>query len=463
MTINAEPIDKAKVDIELLHGDNALTLLRELDWLGQVIELRIKLYFQQGCELTSIDQLPSPELQLDDSLVATWLKQQQLGFNERLVLILALAPHIKPQALDTFFIRNSHFDKAYTEFGGWNGATHRGFLPTAETAVFILAGEDIALRLKVLSMFDASGILIKSSAIKLRHMGTNEPFLASALEVEQELLQYFCSGTVNKLNYSSEFPAALISSSLSWKDLVLGPVVYREINKIKAWVKHSDKILNQWGLEKSLKPGFSALFYGPPGTGKTLTATLIGAELGMDVYRIDLSSMVSKYIGETEKNLASLFDQAMNKKWVLFFDEADALFGSRSQVTSSHDKHANQEVSYLLQRLEDYPGIVILSTNLKDNIDEAFSRRFQSLVYFPMPDAAQRLQLWQKMLNGIIATEDLSELKRIANEFELAGGAISNVVRYAAINAAQVESDYLRAQDIRQGIARELRKEGKTI
>lgn len=102
MTINAEPIDKAKVDIELLHGDNALTLLRELDWLGQVIELRIKLYFQQGCELTSIDQLPSPELQLDDSLVATWLKQQQLGFNERLVLILALAPHIKPQALDTF-------------------------------------------------------------------------------------------------------------------------------------------------------------------------------------------------------------------------------------------------------------------------------------------------------------------------------------------------------------------------
>ena len=134
------------------------------------------------------------------------------------------------------------------------------------------------------------------------------------------------------------------------------------------------------------------LFHGPPGTGKTLTAGLLGKIAQKDVYRIDLSMVISKYIGETEKNLARLFDKAERKDWILFFDEADSLFGKRGQVKDAHDKYANQEVSYLLQRVEAYNGLVILASNFKNNIDEAFLRRFQSIIYFPLP-AKEELEL----------------------------------------------------------------------
>jgi len=210
-------------------------------------------------------------------------------------------------------------------------------------------------------------------------------------------------------------------------------------------------------------PGYRSLFYGPSGTGKTLTATLIGAELGVDVYRIDLSMVVSKYIGETEKNLANVFDQAQHKNWILFFDEADALFGKRTQTTSSNDRHANQEISYLLQRVEDYPGVVILATNLKANIDEAFARRFQSLVYFPLPDVIQRQQLWENMLSGPPGLAVGVDLARLAQSYQLSGGAITNVVRYGAISALQNNRSSIELDDLVKGVSKELRKEGKTV
>src|SRR5690606_1665724 len=152
--------------------------------------------------------------------------------------------------------------------------------------------------------------------------------------------------------------------------------------------------MKDWGMEKRLNPGFRVLFHGPPGTGKTLTASLLGKYTGKEVYKIDLSMVVSKFIGETEKNLANLFDKAENKDWILFFDEADALFGKRTNVRDAHDKYANQEVSFLLQRTETYAGLVILATNFKNNIDDAFARRFQSHIYFPSPAFGERLKIW---------------------------------------------------------------------
>jgi SpoVK/Ycf46/Vps4 family AAA+-type ATPase len=236
-----------------------------------------------------------------------------------------------------------------------------------------------------------------------------------------------------------------------------------EIDVLRTWMQHSNTIMKDWGMEKSIKPGYRCLFYGPPGTGKTLTASLLGAELNVDVYRIDLSMVVSKYIGETEKNLANVFDQAESKNWILFFDEADALFGKRTQTSSSNDRHANQEVSYLLQRVEDYPGVVILATNLKANIDDAFARRFQSLVYFPLPDASLRKRLWETTLNGRTGKTDDVDLALLASKYELTGGAIINVVRYAAISALQMKRNSINQDDLIKGVTKELRKEGKTI
>lgn len=278
-----------------------------------------------------------------------------------------------------------------------------------------------------------------------------------------EYLHHFTTGRCNKPDYGINFPAKLISTPLTWDDLVLNPEVMEEIENINAWLQHSDTILHQWGLGKNIKPGYRALFYGPPGTGKTLTATLIGATADIDVYRIDLSMVVSKYIGETEKNLANVFDQAVNKNWILFFDEADALFGKRTQTSSANDRHANQEISYLLQRIEDYPGVIILATNLKANIDDAFARRFQSSIFFAMPDANQRLRLWQGMFpdNGRLSAE--VELTMLAEKYELSGGAITNAVRYAAIQAIRMNRQTMAQENLIKGITKELLKEGRTL
>ena len=174
---------------------------------------------------------------------------------------------------------------------------------------------------------------------------------------------------------------SVITTDQSWNDLDLTEKAIKQVEQIKAWLMASDNV------EKKLKPGYRSLFYGPPGTGKTLTAALIGKEFDRPVYKIDLSKLVSKYIAETEKNLETIFDRAEGKGWILFFGEADPLFGKRTGVKDAHDKYSNQEVSHLLQRMEDYNGLVILATNMKSNIDSAFTRRFNSIIHFSLPGA----------------------------------------------------------------------------
>jgi len=190
---------------------------------------------------------------------------------------------------------------------------------------------------------------------------------------------------------SEPIPAQPITTALEWDDLVLDPATRREVDDIVAWVRHQNTLMDDWRLAKRLKPGFRILFHGPHGTGKTLAACLLGKAIGSPVYRVDLSKVVSKYIGETEKNLAALFDAAEHQRWILFFDEADALFGKRTQVRDANDRAADLEVAYLLQKIEDYPWIVIVAGNLQGYIDDAFARRFESIILFRLPDAEQRL------------------------------------------------------------------------
>ena len=186
----------------------------------------------------------------------------------------------------------------------------------------------------------------------------------------------------------------------------------------------------------------------------------MGNECGKNVYRIDLSQIVSKYIGETEKNLSSLFQLSENKNWILFFDEADALFGKRTEMTDAKDKYANQETSYLLQRIEDFQGLIILATNFKPNIDSAFLRRFQSIVYFKIPGISQREKLWEKALSRLPGENQVDVLK-LANDYEVAGGFINNAVQFAWLNAGKNDSKIITNQDVLLGIKREYAKEGK--
>jgi SpoVK/Ycf46/Vps4 family AAA+-type ATPase len=216
-----------------------------------------------------------------------------------------------------------------------------------------------------------------------------------------------------------------------------------------------------WGLQNKFKSGYKALFYGPPGTGKTFTATLLGKEFNKDVYRIDLSQVVSKYIGETEKNLEKVFQKAESRNWILFFDEADALFGRRTSVSTAHDRYANQETSYLLQRIEDFDGLVILASNNKTNIDAAFLRRFNALVHFPIPDPEERLHLWKIYLPANHGLE-ADELLNIANRYDVTGSTVLNAIHHSAINAF-ASKRLIGHDDIITSLKRELRKEDRML
>lgn len=442
---------------------NAIVLAREMQWLALVIDTRMKLYFSQDSEYKDIYNIPLPELEAEDSVYSNIAEYYQMSFDERIILALALAPHIQPHLLDIFFIKNSTYDRGFTEVGGIKGQNHGGFIPTGETAAFIIAGMDLEKRFNLINIFSEDHFFKKFKILDLVHNQPHEPFLSGVITVAPEYLSYFTSGVSHKPDYGINFPAKLITTNLDWSDLVLEDNILEEVNEIKDWIEYGHTLMNDWGMNKKIKPGFRTLFYGPPGTGKTLTASLLGKSSGLDVYRIDLSMVVSKFIGETEKNLANVFDQAENKNWILFFDEADALFGKRTQTSNSNDRHANQEVSYLLQRVEDFPGVVILATNLKANLDDAFSRRFQSMIYFPMPGYEQRKRLWKQAFSSQSILEAGLNLDEIAQKHEMAGGAIINVSRYSSMKALKRGSNVILKKDIIEGIRKEFGKEGKIV
>jgi len=444
---------------------NAEVLAAQMQWLAQVIDAQMLQYFGQAAEAVDITDIPLPVIDNDTSTFTRIVQHYQMDFAERLTLLLALAPHVQPHLLDVFFVKNATYDRGFTEFGGVKGQNHSGFLPTGETLAFVLAGNNIARRFVLFGIFSGAHFFNRFNILKLESQHPGEPLLSGILRISPEYLSLLISGESHKPEYSTTFPAKRITTMLDWADLVLDETVLKEVEEINDWIKHGNTLINDWAMNKKIKPGFRSLFYGPPGTGKTLTASLLGKSSGLDVYRIDLSMIVSKYIGETEKNLANIFDQAENKNWILFFDEADALFGKRTSSNSSNDRHANQEVAYLLQRVEDFPGVVILATNLKANLDEAFSRRFQSMIYFAMPGPEQRRQLWRNAFSDKTVFETVLKQKfdEIAAKYELAGGAIINIVRYCSLMAIKRGNNIILYDDVLEGIRKEFRKDGRTV
>ncbi|MBQ4464330.1 MAG: ATP-binding protein [Eubacterium sp.] len=204
------------------------------------------------------------------------------------------------------------------------------------------------------------------------------------------------------------------------------------------------------------------MFYGQPGTGKTMAAQVIANELGLELYRIDLSQMVSKYIGETQKNVTKLFERAKNTNAILFFDEADSLFSKRSEVKDFHDKNANAETAHLLQKLEDYEGITILATNYAQNIDDAFKRRIRFMVNFVFPDAPVRRRLWKTILPDGVPTEETLDLDFFADNFELSGSNIKEILTAAAFLAA-ADKRGLKNDDIIEAVKLNFEKHGKVL
>lgn len=221
-----------------------------------------------------------------------------------------------------------------------------------------------------------------------------------------------------------ELPLHHMTTQKHWADIVLNSSTLQQIDQLRSWLAQHADLVNQ---KNKLKDGYRVLFYGPAGTGKSTAASILAKEISTDIYRVDLAAMVSKYIGETEKNLDRLFDTAGQKGWILFFDEADALFGKRTEVKDSHERYANLDTNYLLQRIENYNGLVIVATNLKSNIDEAFTRRFQSIIHFPLPTKEERNRIWEIALADNRLLNDQSKLNSLAENYELTPAAIITV------------------------------------
>ncbi|MGW2279195.1 ATP-binding protein [Streptomyces sp. NPDC001770] len=257
--------------------------------------------------------------------------------------------------------------------------------------------------------------------------------------------------------------ARRIRPAVDWRDLVLPPGPLTELRELALRARHRDRVLGEWRLSAGggRGRGVLGLFAGASGTGKTLAAEVVAAELGLDLYTVQLSSIVDKYVGETEKNLERIFTEADRTDAVLLFDEADAVFGKRSEVKDAHDRYANMESSYLLQRLESFDGIALLTTNLRANIDEAFTRRLDLVVDFPFPDVEQRLALWRHSLSHVPCVADV-DVQPVASVFELAGGSIRSAVVTAAYLAAS-RDDLVTAADLLEGARREYRKAGRLV
>lgn len=293
-------------------------------------------------------------------------------------------------------------------------------------------------------------------------------------EVQSEDIED-CSASA-LLNISDLFAAARMQSgqdlaNLSrkitpkyiWDDIILPPDQIAQLQEICNQAKYRSVVYGQWGFERklSLGKGLNVLFSGSPGTGKTMAAEVIANELQIDLYKIDLSQVVSKYIGETEKNLDRIFTTAQSANAILFFDEADALFGKRSPVKDAHDRYANIEVGYLLQKMEEYEGVAILATNLRDNMDDAFVRRIQIIVEFPFPDEEYRQRIWQVIFPPEAPIGEDVDFGFLAKEVRLAGGNIKNIALAAAFYAAS-DGGEIQMSHLIKAATREYQKLGRT-
>jgi SpoVK/Ycf46/Vps4 family AAA+-type ATPase len=248
----------------------------------------------------------------------------------------------------------------------------------------------------------------------------------------------------------------------SWTDIILPPKELTQLREVCAQLKYRQKVYGEWGFgsKVSVARGLCVFFYGPSGTGKTTAVEILADELQLEAYKIDLSTVVSKYIGETEKNLSTIFHEAETSNAILFFDEADALFGKRSEVKDAHDRYANIEINYLLQRMEEFEGLVVLATNLRKNIDEAFFRRMHFAIEFPFPDETDRYQIWKQHFPPTAPVAGDIDFNFLANRLNITGGNIKNIVINAAFLAAE-NSGVINMKHVVHAARREYEKMGR--
>ncbi len=417
---------------------------------------KLKQYIIQQCNVDD----KATAVPIDFRNTFSEILQRDTTQEEALIILLALVSHVTPGFYDQI-IKELHPDGGeFPEWGGVKDEHYRSMQPTGETIQHLLGRENIQKRLHLQHYFQTEHWFYKEQLLYIAPVKEGMPFMSGKIILPPETLNLLMYGEVLKPRFGPDFPAKELTTLMDWEDLILNDNTLLQINQLRLWIKHQQTLRKDWDMAKRIAPGYRALFCGPSGTGKTLTASLLGKEFKKPVYRIDLSQVVSKYIGETEKNLENIFIRAENKDWILFFDEADSLFGKRATTRSAQDRFANQSVSYLLQRIENFNGVVILASNYKNNIDQAFIRRFNAIIPFTKPNASERLQLWKKSVPKTIIIED-EVLPEISKTYELTGAQIVNIIAYCCLQAIEREEKTMGIQHLLEGIKVEFQKEEK--
>ena len=453
---------------------NTEAVLKEINWLIKVLNNRTNYLFNRAekkelevdaakasdFEYPFDKEMPQLDYK-DNSYYAQLVRQFNLNSAERLLLITSLASHIAPDIFsEPLRDERTLIKPKHPELGGYFDAVFYNFTPSLKTVLYLIAANELQKTLTYELFFTEQSKLIKEQIITFKGIeGGGETKLQNyVVSLASEYINYLMSGKKPRPDFGKNFPASLITTGLEWDDLVVPESTKKELERISRWNESGSILIEKVGGKFNVS--FPCLFYGGSGSGKTLAVQLLGKKLGVDVFRIDLSMVVSKYIGETEKNLSYLFDRAKNKNWILFFDEADALFGKRTDIKDSKDKWANLEMSYLLQRMEEHNGLTILATNFRNNLDAALTRRFQSVIYFAKPEKAEREVLWRKLMPAPYRYHAKANFEKMAH-YDFTGGNIINIIKAACLDAESKGTEEVIDKDIEEAIRREFAKENR--
>ena len=333
--------------------------------------------------------------------------------------------------------------------------------PTLQTAIYLYAGNDDDRTMEGHAILHKRNALFLDGILKLTPPNSNNTFFSSFLvSLDTAYFSHFLYGKKIRLDEMENFPAQLLETNKTFKDLVLDDNTRLQLVTVMNYAKHYKTMYQKTGGQLQ---GYVTMFFGPPGTGKTMTASVLGKELGIDVYKVNLSRVISKYIGETEKNLEVVFDRLGGRDCILFFDEADALFGKRSEVTEANDRYANQEIAYLLQKIDQCQCLVILATNFRQNLDTAFTRRILSTIKIDWPSMNERQLIWEKTLVEPFTYSPSDLPKTLAGKYAITGSNINNIIKLGCYEALENDTHEITLPLLEPFIKREYIKERRSV
>lgn len=423
----------------------------QLQWLAQRINNLL------NKELAEFLPLPRPG---NDTSYGKLVSEYRLTEADCVMFDLAFAATFKPAVLTPFALLFSDPGKQ-ARFGGVFIEEHGRFYPTVRTAIFLLSGDDDELVDHYICYFNSRHKLFTSNLL-IAAGDAQQSFIDHRIIFNDQFLPTILHGDAPALDGGMGFPAKRGRRTHTMRDVVLDEKTLGELQKLHRFARNMKKL---WSLSDGsrYRQNFIGIFSGDPGTGKSHTVEAMGNELSLPVYKVNFAQLVSKYIGETEKNLERVFDRFSGQRSILFFDEAESIFSKRIEVKDSHDKHANNEQSYLLQKIEEYNGIVILATNvqnLSQYFDKAFQRRIRQIVTFNFPEYRERVRLWENALGAPFKYEE-GLVDRLAKNYQFSGGGIYNIVSEGVIEAMDRETEFITFELLEQAMIDEFKKTGR--